>query len=206
MSGPDEPVLRTYEEAGTLPAARYSGPDAGVYLGEAAIEQADPIGERRYAVLVLGADELLRHFEFPAAWAVLSVAPDWERRAVKFMVASPEFEPVAEFAEPPTVRRDLSVADVQRRIRLSRAEDLLYDAWTVIATVTAAEFEPVAEHVREAAVRWRDAWHEFIGEPGAQRPVETPTGHSPWGQDPSGYCGCADCSAPDEEPDGTLSG
>jgi hypothetical protein len=21
--------------------------------------------------------------------------------------------------------------------------------------------------------------------------------HSPWGQDPSGYCGCEDCSAPD---------
>lgn len=36
----------------------------------------------------------------------------------------------------------------------------------------------------------------WVGLPTTDEP--TPV-HSPWGQDPSGYCGCADCSAPDDE-------
>jgi len=45
-----------------------------------------------------------------------------------------------------------------------KAEELLYDAWVVIANVSEGDWEKQTPEWKDAAKRWRDAWHAHLDE------------------------------------------
>lgn len=46
--------------------------------------------------------------------------------------------------------------------REERLLELLYWAWTVIANANEGNWDSTSPEWREAATKWRDAWHEEI--------------------------------------------
>lgn len=50
--------------------------------------------------------------------------------------------------------------------------DLCMTAWGVIANVSGGRWDEQSEEWREAATRWRDAWHETLPEAAAAQSEE----------------------------------